>query len=82
MKETQIPLEPQTGAAFVPRSESASGAILPAGEHARRFRYLSVSNTSPDAMVTEINQHSTQGWEVVQILLNNTMFVAFLKRPH
>lgn len=82
MKETQIPLEPQASTVFVTRAEDVGSAILPPGEHARRFRYLSVSNSSPDALVAEINRNSMQGWEVSQILLNGATFVAFLKRPH
>jgi len=81
MNEPQIPLEPQGSVGFVARSEDKGGGILPLGQHAYRFNYLCVSNVSPDALVTDINQHSVHGWEVVQILLNGTTFVAFLKRP-
>ncbi len=82
MNTAPIPLETHGSTGFIARSDETAGGILPPGEHARRFRYLSVSNVSPEALVTDINQYSTQGWEVAQILLNGGTFVAFLKRPH
>jgi len=80
MKQAKIPLEPQAGAGFGAHAEDASSSILPPGQH--RFSYLSMSNESPEALVMEINQQAAHGWEVIQVVLKGTTFVAFLKRLH